>query len=67
MILPAPLRVREDQAMNVANDTRSTLEKYMPLLIGLLAAFLAGKALKRAFWTVFAMYWAIHATGMHIF
>lgn len=53
--------------MNVVNDTRSTLEKYMPLLVGLLVAFLAGKALKRAFWTLFAMYWAVHATDMHIF
>jgi hypothetical protein len=53
--------------MNVVNDTRSSLEKYMPLLIGLLAAFLAGNALKRMFWTVFAMYWAIHASGMHLF
>jgi hypothetical protein len=67
MICPAPLGVREDQIMNVVNDTRSTLEKYMPLLVGLLVAFLAGKALKRAFWTLFAMYWAVHATGMHLF
>ncbi|WP_199535660.1 hypothetical protein [Dyella psychrodurans] len=53
--------------MNAVNDTRSTLEKYMPVLIGLLVAFLAGKALKRAFWTLFGMYWALHATGMHLF
>ncbi|GLQ94171.1 hypothetical protein GCM10007901_31220 [Dyella acidisoli] len=55
------------QTMNTINETRSTLDKYMPWLIGLLAAFLAGKALKRMFWTAFAMYWALHATGMHIF
>jgi hypothetical protein len=53
--------------MNVANDTRSTLEKYLPLLVGLLVAFLAGKALKRAFWTLFGMYWALHASGIHFF
>ena len=53
--------------MNVVNDTRSTLEKHAPLLIGLLIAFLAGKALKRTFWTLFAMYWAVHASGMHLF
>ena len=51
--------------MNAATDTRSTLEKYMPLLIGLLIAFVAGKALKRMFWTAFAMYWVFH--GMHMF
>jgi hypothetical protein len=53
--------------MNVVNDTRSTLEKHAPLLIGLLIAFLAGKALKRTFWTLFVMYWAVHASGMHLF
>ncbi|HTV84254.1 MAG TPA: hypothetical protein VME63_02545 [Dyella sp.] len=53
--------------MNAVNNTRSTLEKYLPVLIGLLAAYLAGKALKRTFWTLFAMYWALHATGIHLF
>jgi len=47
--------------MYTANNTRSTLETYMPWLIGLLAALLAGKMLKRMFWTAFAMYWAFHA------
>jgi hypothetical protein len=59
--------VREDFTMNVVNDTRSTLEKYMPLLIGLLVAFLAGKALKRSFWSLFGMYWALRAAGIHLF
>jgi len=49
------------------NGNHSTLEKYMPLLIGLLVAFLAGKALKKMFWTAFGMYWALRATGLHIF
>jgi hypothetical protein len=53
--------------MNIVNDTRSTLEKYMPLLAALLVAWLAGKALKRTFWTLFGMYWALHASGIHLF
>jgi hypothetical protein len=53
--------------MNVINDTRSTLEKHLPLLLGLLIGFLAIKSLKRAFWTLFGMYWALHAVGMHLF
>jgi hypothetical protein len=57
--------VRGDNVMNVINDTRSTLEKHMPLLVGLLAAWLAGKALKKMFWTAFGMYWALKATGIH--
>lgn len=64
-MLPRTAGVPEDNAMNIVNNSRSTLEKYMPLLIGLLVAFLAGKALKRVFWTLFGMYWAIHAMGMH--
>ncbi len=48
-----------------AHDTRSTLEKYMPLLLGLLTAWLAGRALKKIFWTGFGMYWALRASGIH--
>jgi hypothetical protein len=51
--------------MNIINDTRSTLEKHMPLLLGLLAALFAGRALKSLFWTAFGMYWALRATGVH--
>lgn len=51
--------------MNIINDTRSTLEKHMPLLLGLLVALLAGRALKKMFWTVFGMYWALRASGIH--
>jgi hypothetical protein len=53
--------------MNVINDTRSTLEKHMPLLLGLLVALLAGKALKKIFWTAFGMYMALHYSGIHPF
>jgi len=53
--------------MNTINDTRSTLDKYMPWMIGLLGAFLVGKALKRMFWTAFGMYWVFHASGIHLF
>jgi hypothetical protein len=53
--------------MNVVNDTRSTLEKHMPLLLGLLAVLLAGKALKKTLWTVFGIYMALHYSGIHLF
>ncbi|HET6433899.1 hypothetical protein [Dyella sp.] len=53
--------------MNVVNDTRSTFERHLPLLLGLLAALLAGKALKKMFWTAFGMYWALRASGIHLF
>lgn len=53
--------------MNTVNDTRSTLDKYMPLLIGLLVAFFAGKALKRAFWMFWIVFWVTRGTGGHLF
>lgn len=53
--------------MNTTNATRSTFDQYMPWLLGMLTVFLAGKALKRMFWTAFGMYWALHATGIHLF
>lgn len=53
--------------MNTVNDTRSTLDKYLPWLLGLLAACFAGKALKKMFWTAFGMYWALRASGLHPF
>ena len=65
MISPAPMGCGEDFIMNIIDNSRSTLDKYMPLLVGLLVAFLAGKALKKMFWTAFGMYWALKATGIH--
>lgn len=53
--------------MNTVNDTRSTLEKHLPLLLGVLVAFLAGKALKKTFWSLFGMYMALHYSGIHPF
>ena len=53
--------------MNTVNDTRSPLDRYLPLLVGLLAALVAGKALKKMFWTAFGMYWALCASGIHLF
>ncbi len=53
--------------MNTVNDTRSVLDRHLPLLLGLLAALLAGKALKKLFWTAFGMYWVLRASGIHLF
>lgn len=51
--------------MNIIQDARSTLEKHMPLLLGLLVVLLAGRALKKTFWTLFGMYWVLRASGIH--
>jgi hypothetical protein len=52
---------------NRVTDTISKWEKYLPLMFGLLIAFLAGKALKKMFWTAFGMYMALHYSGIHLF
>ena len=52
--------------MNIIDNMRSTLEKHMPLLLGLLVALLAARALKKMFWTAFGMYWALRASGIHL-
>lgn len=53
--------------MNTINDSRSLLDRHLPLLVGLLVALLAGKALKKMLWTAFGMYWALRASGIHPF
>ena len=53
--------------MSAINDTRSTLEKHAPLLLGLLLALLAGRALKKSVWTLFGLYMALHYSGIHPF
>ncbi|WEN13469.1 hypothetical protein PY254_09305 [Rhodanobacter sp. AS-Z3] len=53
--------------MNVTPDTRSTLDKYLPVLLGLLTALLVGKALKKTMWSLFGMYMALHYSGIHPF
>ncbi len=53
--------------MNTVIDTRTTLEKYLPLVCGLLLAFFAGRALKKIFWSLFGMYMELHYSGIHPF
>jgi len=53
--------------MHATSDTRNTLEKHLPLILGLLAALFAGRALRKLFWSLFAMYMALRCTGIHPF
>lgn len=53
--------------MNVNDDRHTSFEKYLPLLLGLLVALLAGKALRKLFWTLFGMGMALHYSGIHPF
>lgn len=49
------------------NETRSTLERAMPILLALVIAFFAGRALQKMAWTAFGMYMALHYSGIHPF
>lgn len=40
--------------------TRTTLEKYLPVVLAIGVAWLLGRGLKKLFWTGFGMYWALH-------
>src|SRR6185437_2095945 len=61
------IRWFEEGAMNTVDDLRGTLEKHVPLLLGLLVLLLSARALKKMFWTVFGMYMALHYSGIHPF
>ena len=39
--------------------TRTTLEKYLPVVLAIGVAWLLGRGLKKLFWTGFGMYWAL--------
>ncbi|MBX3699999.1 MAG: hypothetical protein KF903_03250 [Dokdonella sp.] len=40
--------------------TRTTLEKYLPVLAAIAIAWLLGRGLRRLLWTCFGLYWALH-------
>ena len=49
----------------IHSNTRSTFDKYLPLMLGLLAAWMTGRALKKMFWTAVSMFWVVRAMGIH--
>ena len=38
---------------------RSTLEKYLPLLLAIGVAWLLARAIRGSFWAFFGMFWAV--------
>jgi hypothetical protein len=50
-------------AIALSQSQRETLEKYLPLVVVALLAWLAARCLKRVFWTAFGLFWALG--GMH--
>ncbi len=44
-----------------SDSTRTTLEKYLPLLIAVGIAWLCARGIRKMFWTAFGLYMAFHA------
>lgn len=53
--------------MNLVRDTRNTLDERPPMLPGLLALLLVGKALKQAMRHLLATHMAVHDPGIQPF
>ncbi|NII09102.1 hypothetical protein [Oleiagrimonas sp. C23AA] len=46
--------------MNVHNSSERTLDKWMPWLLGLATVWLLGRGLRKTFWSLFGMAWALY-------
>jgi hypothetical protein len=49
---------------DLSNNQRELLEKYLPLLIALGVGWLAARGIKKTFWTLFGMFWAVRFSGL---
>jgi len=50
---------------DLRSPSRETLEKYLPIVLAILAAWLLARGLKKMFWTAFGLFWAF--AWMHPF
>ncbi|HET8899197.1 MAG TPA: hypothetical protein VFN09_10540 [Rhodanobacteraceae bacterium] len=49
--------------MQLTNEQRQTLDKYLPWMLAALVAWLFTRGLRRMFWTLFGIFWIMHWTG----
>jgi hypothetical protein len=64
MMPSAPSMVREETTMNVQIPPslqlpRSTLEKYLPLLLAIGVVWLLARCIRGSFWVMFGMFMAV--------
>jgi hypothetical protein len=52
------------QIANLSASQRQTLETYIPLLIADGIGWLAERGLKKTFWSLFGMFWALRFSGL---
>lgn len=52
------------QIANLSASQRQTLEKYLPLLLAVGIGWLAARGLKKTFWSLFGMFWALRLSGL---
>ncbi len=49
--------------MNLSVDQRDTLSRWLPTVLVVAAVWLLARGLKRTFWAVFGIGWAMHWSG----
>jgi len=52
------------QIPDLSTSQRETLEKYLPLLLAVGIAWLAALGLRKTFWSLFGMFWALRFSGL---
>lgn len=46
---------------DLSPSLQAKIEKYLPLVLVLAAAWLFARGFKKLFWNLFGLYWALHA------
>jgi hypothetical protein len=49
---------------NFSPPQRAAFEKYMPVMLAILVAWLCARGLRKMLWTAFGLFWAFHWSGM---
>jgi len=52
------------QIPDLSSNQRELLEKYLPLLLAIGVGWLAARGLKKTFWSLFGMFWAVRFSGL---
>ena len=49
---------------DLSSPHRATFEKYMPVVLAIMVAWLFARGIRKLLWTAFGLYWAFHFSGM---
>jgi hypothetical protein len=54
-----PMRMENAMNAGTLHAPRSDWSRYVPMLVALAVVWLCARGLKKSFWTLFGMYWAV--------